>query len=149
MASLDQFLQFKAEVDALTGDLRKAEYASLEERHAFDKRVADILTKMEAFWLEESAPAVISSTQSDEVLSKEETPETASEVLVKQSGDVLPCGACGGEMPCACFAHLPDPKISIEASGLFKIEFPVEYNDYDRVNFLAAMKLVLAKRKGK
>lgn len=148
MSSLNDFLNFKAEIDHLMRDLRVVDAAlSKGQRASFDQRVESILIKMEALWLEEAAPAA----ESVEILAKVEevAPETPTEVLVKQAGDARPCSTCGGTMPCMCFGGLPDPKITVEDGGLFKIEFPAEYTSFDRLNFLSAMRLVLAKRKAK
>jgi hypothetical protein len=144
MASLEEFLQFKKEIDTLISDIRKVESPSSE----LQERIEKIRHKMEGYWEEESSePQVEILTKSDEALLEgDEIPE---DLLVKQVGDALRCPDCKSEMPCACFSHLPDPQIRFEADGLFKVEFPEEYNSFDRANWLSAMRLVIAQKRGK
>jgi hypothetical protein len=144
MATLDDFLKFRAEIDCLTEDIRKTATLTIEKRAELEGRVGEVLQKMEALWLEEEPASVAPSLATEQ---PEIEPAAPVEVLAKKAGEVTKCKFCCEEMPCACFAHLPEPAIKIEHGGLFKIEFPEEYTTYDRANWLSAMKLVMAKRK--
>lgn len=150
MASLDEFLKFKTEIDSLNADMVKVDLPlSAEAREELESRVEYMISKMEHFWAEGPAPVPSQPVDSMASFTSEDEPDSPSEVLVKRAGAVGRCEQCGSEkMPCACFSHLPRPQMVFEGSKLVKIAFPEEFNAYDRVNWLKAMKIVVAKRRG-
>ena len=121
-------------------------------REEIEAKLADIVDMMGSI---EAEPLVIHKIQSsvqsklkalkskvdEDVLAMEKTTLT-----VRKAGDPQYCKDCE-HAPCACFLHLPKPRLIKTEDGPIKIEFDAEWNTFDRQNYLKAMKYILAKKK--
>jgi hypothetical protein len=145
---LDRYMLLKAEVQAIGRDLRSRG----ADRVAIGRRIAKALDTFEA--LSTEAPVMEPGKQQrlEEKGWRIGTAEdflgnTPSKILVKRVGAPGKCTDCGQE-PCACFSHLPRPRVTVRPDRLVKVEFPTEFTPEDRIAWLRAMKMAIARRKG-
>ena len=138
-ADLESYLALKQEIEQIGRDMRSGSVAS----QTIGQRIAKALDQFESLLKSEAYLAMAKDTGPEVV-----EPEIPSEVLAKRTGIPGSCADCGQDQ-CACFAHLPKPRITIRPDRMIKIAFPVEYTATDKVAWLQAMKLAISKRKGK
>lgn len=135
MSKLDDFKALQAEVEAI-GKLVASRTTSAT---ALGSRIAKAVDRFEE----------LTQTQT-ESLEPEPEPEPEGEllpdkVLAKRAGYPDHCEDCGSN-PCACFSHLPRPRLTIRPDRKISIAFDGSWSNSDRLAWLQAAKMVLVKK---
>lgn len=146
-ADLADYMILKREIEQLGRDMRSGAPSTPEARAELGMRISKTLDAFEDLIKAETYRALAK----DEEPSQQEVSEPnemPNEILAKRGGLPGVCADCGQD-ECACFSHLPRPKITIRPDRMIKVSFPVEYTESDKRAWLVGMKMALVKRKGK
>lgn len=147
MADLESYLRLKTEIERLGREMRSGAPISPLAKAELGQRIAKVLDQFEVLLKSEAYLAMAKDEESAETSLAKEEPELPNQILAKRGGFPGACADCG-QSECACFSHLPKPKITVRPDRMVKVEFPVEYSTTDKITWLKAMRLAIIKRKG-
>jgi len=144
----ESFQLLKQEIEQIGRDMRSGSPIAPEAKAAIGKRISTALDRFESLIKSEAYEVMAKDAPDPNEPDEVSEPEMPAQVLVKRGGTPGACGDCGQD-PCACFSHLPRPKLTIRPDRMVKVEFGPEFTTTDKVAWLHAMKFAITKRKGK